>query len=40
MLSSKWITGWSNEDTITHIHKKELLGVLTLNNGLFTLTIK
>lgn len=31
MSSSNWITGWSNEDTLTHIHKRELLGVGTLN---------
>lgn len=31
MSSSNWSTGWSNEDTLTHIHKRELLSVRTLN---------
>lgn len=31
MSSSNWITGWSDEDTLTNIHKRELLGVRTLN---------
>lgn len=31
MLSSNWITKWSNEDTFMYIHKRKLLGVRTLN---------